>query len=78
METKSYIADLSKLLRLFGCRTDVFARRYEKNGKSGYMPAYFFDPYMYKAHRMKGGSFQNFNAKSYLPLTEEEVSKHLE
>ncbi len=69
---------MKTLLKIFAGRTDVFARRYEKNGKSGYTPAYFFDPYMYKAHRMKGGTFQNFNGKSYLPLTDEEISKHLE
>ncbi len=62
----------------FRCRLDVFARRWEKNGKSGYMPASFFDPYMYKAHRIKGGTFQNFNSKTYLPLTDEEITKHLE
>jgi superfamily II DNA or RNA helicase len=42
------------------------------------MPAYFFDPYMYKAHRMKGGTFQNFSSKTYLPLTDEEAAKHIE
>jgi hypothetical protein len=63
---------------IFAGRTDVFARRWEKDGKSGYMPAYFFDPYMYKAHRIKGGTFQNFTSKSYLQLTEEEIIKHRE
>lgn len=30
---------------LFKGREDVFAVRWEKEGKSGYMPAYSFDPY---------------------------------
>src|SRR5205823_4175555 len=56
---------------------DVFAIRWDKGGKSGYMPAYFFDPYQYRAHKMKGGTFQNYNDKSYLKLTDEEIAKHL-
>jgi hypothetical protein len=31
---------------LFKGREDVFAIRWEKGNKAGYMPAYFFDPYM--------------------------------
>ncbi|WP_410672410.1 TOTE conflict system archaeo-eukaryotic primase domain-containing protein [Chryseobacterium rhizoplanae] len=32
---------------LFQGREDVFAVRWEKSGKSGYMPAYRYDPYYY-------------------------------
>lgn len=63
---------------LFGGRDDVFATRWEKNGKSGYMPCYTFDPYMYKMHRMKGGTFQNYPNKQYQSLTDEQISKHLD
>ena len=67
-----------KLFRSFFCgREDIFATRWEKNGKSGYMPAYTFDPYMYKMHRMKGGTFQNFSGKHYQSLTDAQISKHL-
>ncbi|MEO7174975.1 MAG: hypothetical protein ABIV51_03985 [Saprospiraceae bacterium] len=45
---------------LFKGREDVFAVRWEKENKSGYMPAYFYDPYRYRAHKLKGGTFQNF------------------
>lgn len=65
-------------LSLFKAREDVFAIRWEKSNKSGYMPAYFYDPYLYRTHKMKGGTFQNYADKSYLPLTEEQIKKHLE
>ncbi|NII28159.1 DEAD/DEAH box helicase family protein [Pseudoflavitalea sp. X16] len=41
------------------------------------MPAYFFDPYRFRAHKMKGGTFQNYPDKSYLQLTDEQIVKHL-
>ena len=41
------------------------------------MPAYFFDPYRYRAHKMKGGTFQNYPDKSYLQLTNDQIAKHL-
>ncbi|MBK9732622.1 MAG: DEAD/DEAH box helicase family protein [Chitinophagaceae bacterium] len=62
---------------VFKGREDVFAIRWEKGNKSGYMPAYQYDPYMYRAHKMKGGTFQNYNDKTYLKLTGHEISKHL-
>ncbi len=49
---------------VFQGRDDVFAVRWEKANKSGYMPAYFYDPYFYRTHKMKGGSFQNYNYKT--------------
>ena len=62
---------------VFKVRDDVFAIRWEKGNKNGYMPAYFYDPYMYRAHKMKGGTFQNYNDKTFLKLTDEEIAKHL-
>ena len=62
---------------LFKGREDVFAVRWEKGNKAGYMPAYFFDPYMYRAHKISGGTFQNYPDKKYLPLTDIEIEKHL-
>jgi superfamily II DNA or RNA helicase len=32
---------------------------------------------MYRAHKMKGGTFQNYNDKTYLKLTDQEIAKHL-
>ncbi len=63
---------------LFKGREDVFAVRWEKGNKSGYMPAYFYDPYRYRVHKMNGGTFQNFTEKSYLKLTDEQIQKHLD
>ncbi len=62
---------------LFNGRNDVFAKRWEKGNKNGYMPAYFYDPYRYKAHQMRGGSFKDFKEKKYLELKDEQILKHL-
>lgn len=62
---------------LFKGREDVFAIRWEKGSKSGYMPSYQYDPFHYRMHKMNGGTFQNYLHKSYLPLTDYEIQKHL-
>src|SRR5690606_35777611 len=62
---------------LFKGREDVFAIRWEKSGKSGYMPAYHYDPYHYRVHKMNGGTFSNYPHKTYLPFTDSEIHKHL-
>ena len=35
---------------VFSGREDVFAVRWENGKKSGYMPAYNYDPYLYRTH----------------------------
>jgi superfamily II DNA or RNA helicase len=70
--------NINLFLSLFKGREDVFAVRWEKGSKSGYMPAVFYDPYRLRAHKMNGGTFQNFSEKSYLKLTEEQIQKHLD
>jgi hypothetical protein len=62
---------------LFRGREDIYAIRWEKGNKSGYMPAYTFDPYHFKVHRMKGGTFQSYANKQYQELTDEQLMKHL-
>ena len=62
---------------LFACRADVFAVRWEKENKSGYMPAIKVDPFRLKQHQIKGGSFKDFTDKEYKTLTKEEIEKHL-
>lgn len=62
---------------LFRGREDVYAIRWEKGEMSGYMPAYSFDPYMYRLHKMKGGTFKSYPDKTYLPLSDEQIAKHL-
>jgi superfamily II DNA or RNA helicase len=69
--------NISLFKSLFKGREDVFAIRWEKDKKSGYMPAYFFDPYRLRTHKMKGGTFQNYPDKSYLQLTDDQIVKHL-
>lgn len=68
---------LSLFKSLFKGRDDVFATRWEKGNKNGYMPAYFFDPYRYRTHKMKGGAFQDYSDKSFLVLTDDQIIKHL-
>lgn len=62
---------------LFKGREDVFAVRWNKGKKAGYMPAYQYDPYMFRLHKMKGGSFKDYKDKTYLPLTDHQLLKHL-
>ena len=62
---------------VFKGRVDVFAIRWEKGNKNGYMPAHSFDPYFYRAHKAKGGTFQNYKDKTYLALTDDQIAKHL-
>ena len=62
---------------LFHGREDVFAVRWQKGKKKGYMPAYSYDPYMYRLHKMQGGTFKTYIDKSYLPLNDEQIYKHL-
>jgi len=69
--------DIIYLLNLFRGREDVFALRWEKGSKGGYMPAYSYDPYHYRLHKANGGTFQSYAHKSYLPLSEIEITKHL-
>jgi len=62
---------------VFKCREDVFAIRWEKDNKNGYMPAYQYDPYMYRLHKMKGGTFKDYYDKTYQPITDYQIAKHL-
>lgn len=50
----------------------------KRGTKNGYSPAYTFDPYSYKMHRMKGGTFQNYANKQHQSLTDEQLIKHLQ
>ena len=62
---------------LFRGRQDVFAIRWEKGTKAGYMPAYVYDPFQYRMHKSNGGTFANYQDKAYKPLTENGLLKHL-
>lgn len=41
------------------------------------MPSYKFDPHMLRIHKIGGGTFQNYEHKSYKPLTDQQIEKHL-
>ena len=64
-------------MSLFKGRTDIYARRWEKRGKTGYTPAYSFDWNEYLRHKSRGGNFHNFNKKKKIPLTRDVIKKHL-
>ncbi|MEJ7736988.1 MAG: DEAD/DEAH box helicase family protein [Chitinophagaceae bacterium] len=63
---------------LFKGREDVFAIRWERDSKSGYMPAYILDWDQYKLHKAKGGILKDFKDKEYAPLTDQRMLNHLE
>ena len=62
---------------LFRGREDIFVLRWEKDKKKGYMPAYSYDPYMYRLHKQRGGTFKNYKYKTYLRLDDFQIKKHL-
>ena len=63
---------------LFRGRADVYARRWEKNDKSGWSPAYAFDWDEFNSHRARGGTIKDFEHKTLLPFSDEVIRKHLE
>ncbi len=48
---------------LFKGREDVFAMQWTSRKQIGYMPAYSYDPYMYRLHKRNGGTFKNDKGK---------------
>ena len=63
---------------LFRGRQDIYAIRWEKDGKSGYMPAYKVDWSDYHKFKSTGGSFKDYSKKEYQPLTDEALIRHLQ
>jgi len=61
----------------FNGRQDVYAIRWEKDGKSGYMPAYKVDWSDYNKHKASGGTFKDYNKKEYLPFSSEAILNHI-
>ncbi|MFH1891565.1 MAG: restriction endonuclease subunit R, partial [Candidatus Zixiibacteriota bacterium] len=62
---------------LFRGRTDLYAKRWEKNDRSGYYPAYQFNWDEFLAHQRRGGNMSTFKQKALLPLTPDVIKKHL-
>ncbi len=76
MEKSPTTEQIESYISLFRGREDVFAVRWEKGGKAGYMPAYNVDWNLNKIHKDEGGSFKNFTGKTFQPLTYQELLKH--
>lgn len=68
---------ISLYKNLFKGREDVFAVRWQKNEKSGYMPAYDLDWNEFARHRANGGTLKDFANKVYSRLTEQRFINHL-
>ncbi|NCO98186.1 hypothetical protein GW864_03360 [bacterium] len=65
-------------MEIFSGRRDVYARRWEKNDKNGYSPAYQFSWSEFMEHKKNGGTMASFTNKTTLPITMETVCNHLE
>lgn len=68
---------LHVFMSLFRGRQDVFAIRWERDGRSGYMPAYDLNWEEYVTHKAKGGTLKDFPDKSYSRLTDQRLLNHL-
>ena len=64
-------------LPLFRGREDVYALRWERDGKSGYMPAYDLNWDEFSNHKAKGGTLKDFPHKKFSKLTEQRILNHL-
>ena len=62
---------------LFRGRDDIYARYWEKSGRSGYSPAYDFNWEEFNRFRSSGGSLKGFENKRPVPLTPDVLKKHL-
>lgn len=61
---------------LFRGRNDVYAVRWEKDGRGGYMPAYKVDWDDYNKHKASGGTFASYTKKEYLPFNDAALREH--
>jgi len=64
-------------ISLFKGRNDIYAKRWEKDGRTGYMPAYQVDWSDYNKHKASGGTFSNYDKKEFLPFSTDAVIEHL-
>ena len=71
------LTDINLFLSLFKGREDVYARRWERDGKSGYMPAYDINWDEYKKHQAKGGTLKTFESKKLKPFNRDAILEHI-
>lgn len=64
-------------MSLFRGRTDIYARHWEKDGRSGYSPAYEFNWDEFMAHKRRGGSLKDFENKRLIHLSKDVIKRHL-
>ena len=62
---------------LFKGRNDIYAKRWDKNGRGGYSPAYQFNWHEFMTFKEKGGTMKDFPNKTILPLNSDVIQKHL-
>jgi superfamily II DNA or RNA helicase len=72
------ICDINSYKSIFRGRHDIYAIRWEKDGKSGYMPAYKVDWNDYRKYKSTGGSFKDYSKKEYQTLTDDALMRHLQ
>ena len=61
----------------FRGREDVYAVRWEKGDRGGYMPAYHVDWNDYNRHKASGGTFADYKKKSFIPVNNKALAEHL-
>ena len=64
-------------LSLFRGREDVFAVRWEKDSKAGYMPAYDLNWDDFAKHKLRGGALKDFPHKQFSKLSQQRIINHL-
>ncbi len=69
--------DIDLYKSVFRGRFDIYAVRWEKDGRSGYMPAYKVDWTDYNKHRAQGRTFKNYKNKEYLSFDNSAIESHL-
>ncbi len=63
---------------LFKGREDVFAIRWERDGKKRLNACGILDWDQYKLHKAKGRILKDFKNKEYAPLTDQRILNHLD
>jgi len=74
---KNQSANIPLYKSLFKGRIDIYAVRWQKGERSGYMPAYKVDWSDYNKHKAQGGTFKDYKNKEYLPFNDEAIKSHL-
>ena len=73
-----FSSDFIRLYKsIFSGRQDVHAIRWEKEEKTGYMPAYKVDWSDYNKYKSEGGKFKDYANKEYIPFSDEVLLRHL-